>query len=448
MTSEFGERVRALRTKRGVSQSDLATAVGVSNSYLSHIEAGRRVASPALIEQLANALSVTVEQLHEGTPSTASEELDLRLRFAELSLKNGDWALAMREFGEVLEAARAQPLQPLVDEAEWGRARADEANGDLQQAIEGYEQLAARLTPESAVPRTAVLVALIRAYSECGDLNRAIDIGERAVAELGSEAVASEVGSAVELISTLAGCYVERGDFVRAQGLIERALSVSESNGSPRARAAAAWNAAVIADARHDVAAARRHADRALALYSEMENARAVGLLRVVSAGLRLRQEQPDPAGAFPELERAQEELEQVGTRLDLGYVRTEQARAHLLAGDPHHAEQTARLALEDFAEGDSLQRGRTLIVLGQAMSALGMGDAALEHFREAADVLRAGAASRQAAGAWRELGEAYAVQGRASEAIEALRWASELAGATYNPVRAVLDAAAGQPSP
>lgn len=38
----FGERIRALRKERGVTQSEMATALGVSSAYLSALEHGRR----------------------------------------------------------------------------------------------------------------------------------------------------------------------------------------------------------------------------------------------------------------------------------------------------------------------------------------------------------------------------------------------------------------------
>jgi transcriptional regulator with XRE-family HTH domain len=443
--SDIGERVRALRSARSVSQAALAAALGVSKSYLSHIEAGRRPVSSRMLAQLAQTLGVDVSQLEEGVPPDVKEELQLKLRFAELSLRNGDWDLAGREFARVLQVARTLPLQPLVDEATWGKARADEASGLMETAIESYEWLVERPRLSAAVSPAAVSVALVRAYSECGDLGRAIDIGERAVSGIGAEEPRMDAGAQVELVSTLAGCYLERGDLMRAQLLINRALDDALADGSPRARAAAAWNAAVIADAKHDVAAARIHADRALALYSEIDNARAVGLLRVVSAGLRLREERPDPYRALPELDRAVADLSTVGTRLDLGYAHTEQARAHLLAGDAERAAELGRQALDDLVDGDRLQRGRTLVVVGQAAAALHDEESALNAYRQAVELLRAAGASRQAASSWRELGEAYVALGRSSEAIDALRQASDLAGATYNPVRTALDATAGQ---
>jgi cytochrome c-type biogenesis protein CcmH/NrfG len=45
-------------------------------------------------------------------------------------------------------------------------------------------------------------------------------------------------------------------------------------------------------------------------------------------------------------------------------------------------------------------------------------------------------ASAHQAGTAWRALGEAYLELGRQQEAIEALRKASDLGGATYNPIR------------
>jgi tetratricopeptide (TPR) repeat protein len=440
----MGERIRALRSTRGISQADLANALGISNSYLSHIEAGRRPVTAAMAAEIARALGVEPARLEGGVPPDNKEELQLRLRFAEMSLRNGEWELARQEFSDVLAAAHTLPLQPLADEAAWGKARAEEATGELERAIEGYEQLVARLDESSTVALAPVVVALIRAYSEAGDLNRAIDVGEQALARIGDGDAAADVSAEVELVSTVAGCYLERGDLTRAQLLINSALAKADQDGSPRARAAAAWNAAVVAESRHHVAAARVQADRALALYAEIDNARAVALLRVVSAGLRLREARPDPAAALPELDVAISELGEVGTQVDLGYAHTEQGRAYLLSGDAARAAELARQALIDLAGGDRVQRGRTLMVLGHAEATLGETEAALESYRQAADDLRTAGAPRQAASAWRELGEAYIALGRTEEALDALRNATDLAGATYNPVRAALDATPG----
>ena len=444
MSNDTGERVRALRTARAVAQADLAASVGVSKSYLSHIEAGRRPVSNDLLARLADALAVDVAQLETGTPADANEDLQLKLSFAEMSLRNGEWDLARQEFQAVMDRAGSLPLERFVDEATWGLARAEEATGSLEQAILTYESLLEKPSLSPGVPRTMVSVRLAMAYSECGDLARAVDVGEQALAHLERLEPPEDVGVQVELISTLAGCYLERGDLTRAQILIDRALALAADAGSARARAAAAWNAAVIAQARHDAVGARLHADRALALFAELDNARFVAMLRVVSAGLLLRQAQPDPRAALPALRLALVELQDVGTRLDLGYARTEEARALLAAGDLDEAGDTGRRALLDLATGDRLQTGHTLLVVGRVAMARGDTEDALALLRQAATALEESEASRQAGTAWRELGEAYVELDRSTEAIEALRRASDLAGATYNPLRPAL-AAAGE---
>ncbi len=444
MSNDTGERVRALRTARAVAQADLAASVGVSKSYLSHIEAGRRPVSNDLLARLADALAVDVAQLETGTPADAHEDLQLKLSFAEMSLRNGEWDLARQEFQAVMDRAGSLPLERFVDEATWGLARAEEATGSLERAILTYESLLEKPELSPGVPRTTVSVRLAMAYSECGDLARAVDVGEQALAHLDRLDPPEDVGVHVELISTLAGCYLERGDLTRAQILIDRALALAAEAGSARARGAAAWNAAVIAQARHDAVGARLHADRALALFAELDNARFLAMLRVVSAGLLLRQAQPDPQAALPALRLALVELQDVGTRLDLGYARTEQARALLAAGDLDEAADTGRRALLDLATGDRLQTGHALLVVGRVAMAQGDTEDALALLRQAAGALEESEASRQAGTAWRELGEAYVELGRSTEAIEALRRASDLAGATYNPLRPAL-AAAGQ---
>ena len=54
------------RQKRGMTQSDLAKAVGISQSYVAGLEAGDRKGDPGLFLKLARALSTTMEMLVDG----------------------------------------------------------------------------------------------------------------------------------------------------------------------------------------------------------------------------------------------------------------------------------------------------------------------------------------------------------------------------------------------
>ena len=226
---------------------------------------------------------------------------------------------------------------------------------------------------------------------------------------------------------------------MRAQLLIDRALTrLSNEDGAPRARAAAAWNAAVIANGRHDSIGAREHADRALALYAEIDNARNVALLRVVSAALRLRQpEQPTGTAALRDLERAMDDLHEAGSRVDFGYAHTLQAKAYLVIGDlarcgggrPAGPRRPLgrRSAADRLGDAGSGTRGRrTGDVRARAIELFtGGGD------RAGGDRCLRPSGRYGLARARRGLPRAGAPAG----GIEALRRASDLAGATYNPM-------------
>jgi transcriptional regulator with XRE-family HTH domain len=64
-----GNRVRFYRHRLGKTQEELAFDVGVTSSYLSNIENGRRNPSPKIITLLADALSVRAEELWENDGS-------------------------------------------------------------------------------------------------------------------------------------------------------------------------------------------------------------------------------------------------------------------------------------------------------------------------------------------------------------------------------------------
>jgi transcriptional regulator with XRE-family HTH domain len=62
----LGERIRALRQERGLSQKDMAAAIGVSAAYLSALEHGRRgVPSWTLIQKIIGYFNVIWDDAEE-----------------------------------------------------------------------------------------------------------------------------------------------------------------------------------------------------------------------------------------------------------------------------------------------------------------------------------------------------------------------------------------------
>ena len=59
----FGEKLRTLRTQRGLSYRELAAMLAVSHGHLVGIEAGRHKPSADLILKIADLFGVTADQL-------------------------------------------------------------------------------------------------------------------------------------------------------------------------------------------------------------------------------------------------------------------------------------------------------------------------------------------------------------------------------------------------
>ncbi|MEK8128056.1 helix-turn-helix transcriptional regulator [Paenibacillus filicis] len=68
----FGQRVKELRARSGMSQELLAHKAGLDRTYVSGIERGERNISIINIEKIARALQVSVGCMFTGEPFSAS----------------------------------------------------------------------------------------------------------------------------------------------------------------------------------------------------------------------------------------------------------------------------------------------------------------------------------------------------------------------------------------
>jgi len=61
--ARFGKRLHALRTKRGVTQVELADELGLRRTYISDLERGKRNVSLMTLEIIARGFKMSVSQL-------------------------------------------------------------------------------------------------------------------------------------------------------------------------------------------------------------------------------------------------------------------------------------------------------------------------------------------------------------------------------------------------
>ncbi len=78
--SRFGEVLTEALRQRNMKQASLADSIGVSAAYVSSITSGRRMVSPARIDDIAQKCSFTdneVSKLHRAAALDAGFKLDL-----------------------------------------------------------------------------------------------------------------------------------------------------------------------------------------------------------------------------------------------------------------------------------------------------------------------------------------------------------------------------------
>ncbi|MFI0508348.1 helix-turn-helix domain-containing protein [Streptomyces sp. WSLK1-5] len=420
VTADVGARIRRLRRAAGMSQADLA-GDGLSPSYISLVEAGKRSPSPEVLAQLAARLHCDVAELG-GEPAVSVTGLAVELSFAETALNAGD-AQAAREAYLAVRAKVGKSSQPESwYKATYGLARALENLGELEEAVVHLEELhATAVAQPDSVPRLTTVIALCRCYRELGDLSHAIEVAEDTLAELDELGLAPTVVG-VELLSTLVGVHMERGDLHRASYLAGKAIEQADSVTDARARGAAYWNASVVLHRNGKTADALVLIEKALACYAEGEDTRALARLRNAYAMLLLESGSTEPEPVREMLQQSYASLREVGSSVDVAYCLSALARMELRLGDPLSAVRNAEEALELLGTQHRLQSARNYLVLAAAHLAMGRTEACQEAYERGALMLEASEANRQAGFAWAELAEIFRLCGEEARAVWAYR--------------------------
>ena len=77
---EIGQRIRNYRKQRGLSQEQLAEAVNISVTHMSHIETGNTKLSLPVLVALAGVLQVACDDLLSGNDDATAEAVNSVMR--------------------------------------------------------------------------------------------------------------------------------------------------------------------------------------------------------------------------------------------------------------------------------------------------------------------------------------------------------------------------------
>jgi transcriptional regulator with XRE-family HTH domain len=423
----FADRLKELRRAAGLSQTELA-GDGISPSYVSLLESGRRTPSPGVAALLAAKLGCSVTQLLEGEPSERERRVQLELAYAELALRHEGAETAIERLRALLAERELTPRD--ASEASLLLARAYELKGDLPSAVTVVLPMfedARRGRSQQSLTRLAS--HLCHYYRVAGDLGRTVSIGEQALEACRSQGL-DGTEEYFKLAATVMLAYADQGDEVHAATWARQLIQEAETAGQPGGQAALYWNASILAEREGRLDEALLLSRKALARLGELGDSRDLARLKFDSAAVFLAAAPPLVDDARAALDRAEGDLRRLGSELDIAEWEHLRSTVALLDGDVSGALTLAQAALDRLPQ-DAGAENLCLAhrALADALAAQGRRSIALEHYMIALDLQSVGFPGRAAALAWRDLAERLLACGDTSAAIRAYRGALDAIG-------------------
>jgi tetratricopeptide (TPR) repeat protein len=416
----IGDRLRRLRLDRGFSQRELSSP-GVSYAYISRIEAGARRPSVKALRQLARKLSVSPEYLETGSDLRAVDERELRLADAELELRLDKNTPGTEEaLGELLDEALSagDPGGALRARVALGLAAANA--GQNAEAIERLEPAIESLSPAR---RPDVYEALGRCYAAVGESERAVELFIACLDEV-SRAAPEDTATQVRFATYLSYALTDLGDLKQAQSVLDDTLARADGLADAYTRVRLYWSLARVRGLQDQPAAALDFVRRAIALLEVTEDTLHLARAHLLCGTIMLTQGKAEEAGSqFVIAERL------FGPRpapLDLGSLRTDQAKRAAELGQGSEAEGLAREAIAALGDEHPAERGRAWAALARALAVQDKTEAD-ETYRKAADLLQEDGHQVDLSDTCRAWARYLRKVGRESDALDVLDRAAEL---------------------
>lgn len=92
---EIGNRIRQLRTNKGITQEELANALGVTNQAVSRWETGITTPDITLLPSIALFFGITIDEIFNPTPEEKLERLRRRFYYTEDYLSDDEFKTAL-----------------------------------------------------------------------------------------------------------------------------------------------------------------------------------------------------------------------------------------------------------------------------------------------------------------------------------------------------------------
>jgi len=416
----FGEKLRAERLERGLTQAELGKDL-YSPSYISLLETGRREPTAEVIEELARRLELAPKALEAWSQpiSVSDAEYVLAGLYARQAWDLRDYPLAATHAATAAQIA----LEGKNTSAWWNmtymQAECLIKQGNWQECQKIMQHLLEHpMATESVGLGVRARQMLAGICQGQGQLSTAVDHAMEAVklcAKLpkGSTLI---IGAHRALIGALA----ESGRLDEAWKFCQDMNDQVDEHSMSQLAGEVAWVIGNVAFMRHDYAEGIKYHERAARMLSPANDIELWARFNKASAAVRLSSGIVEPE-TLSSIERAELALSIVGgnktDQLEVAFIR---ARWLYLTGDIVAAINKLR---EIHAESDALAKhtaGEVSLLLGKSLKAAGESDEALVYLEEAQKAFSAAGASDRVQQALDAVLEIRLAQQRAAKASKA----------------------------
>jgi len=379
--STLGGRVRQLRIARGLTQADLA-GDRFTKQYVSGIERGTTRPTVDTLRWLAERLGVDLHFLETGLSSDGWLRAQSVLSQAEASVQARDFEHGLALLAEVRERLDLGTAPELEFRALLTEGWAQLSQGDVGRAADAltsaHELAAAPWFGD--LERADVLFRLGCCRYKLASTSTALALFTEAL-ELAERSGLPCDRLRSQIFGWRSRCYRRQRDWEAASEDVERALELSEALQDRRGVADAHFLGSLVAERQGRWLLARSYAERAKAMYDDLDDRANAGKLLNNLGGLSFLLDKPGEAVSY--LQEAFSVALEVGSRADAAQAVSSLAQVHLRTGNVRLAEEQARQAVALLADRvDFLDEiGNAQLVLGRALLDQGRLDEAEEHF-------------------------------------------------------------------
>lgn len=331
----FGQRVRELRTGRGLSQAALAEP-GMSTSYLSRLESGSRPPTPKAVAYLAERLDVPRSAFNSASSSAVTQ-----LLARGISATDGRGSEGILDSLNNAAKAGTEEDTALQWQMLWMLASAPSAETDLV-AEEHTLQRLVRLSDEIGLPELQVRsrVKLARFHRLSGSPETGSARAEEAVTLAREPGVAAN--DLCRALLAAISAEAESGRLTLARERVDELCELVEANPDlpPSLAAEARWSAASVRVRQGEHEAARDHLETAMRDLDSHDDILLWTRLRIAAASLYLQMAPRLTDRAAACLAEAEVPISLVGTRLHEQEYRVVATQLAFYLGDFARAEQ------------------------------------------------------------------------------------------------------------